>query len=45
VQGLDKRDDNASSQQSQPGGNAYGATTGGVPDMGDEIPFAAEARA
>jgi single-strand DNA-binding protein len=45
VQGLDKRDDTAPSQQSQPGGSAYGATTGGVPDMGDAIPFAAEVRA
>ncbi len=44
IQGLDKRDGNAS-QQSQPGGNAYGARTGGVRDWDDEIPFAAEVRA
>lgn len=45
LMGGTKRDGNASSQQSQPGGNAYGATTGGLPDMDDAIPFAAEVRA
>ena len=45
LMGGNKRDDNAPSQQSQLGGNAYGASTGGLPDMDDEIPFAAEVRA
>jgi single-strand DNA-binding protein len=39
---LDAREGNA--QPDQPAGTAYGGTTGGTPDMDDEIPFGPEVR-
>lgn len=47
---LDKRDgqgsdDRGQSQGGYGGGSGYGGSTGGAPDMDDEIPFAPEVRA
>ena len=43
---LDKRDSQGGDDRghSQGGGSAYGGSTGGAPEMDDEIPFAPEVR-